>query len=405
MVSAFVERMTSRQGREGARPSGTRVLTAVLVAAISIALAALLAAGPAVGAKKGATSAKKSKPTAKRAAKSVKKSMWTHVDNNNETLFPVFNDLGVGLHSTVARWDQIAPTTRPANPTDPNDPAYQWSEYLDVVVKEGAQYGIQIQMMILGAPPWANNGQNWAGAPINPKDYGDFAAALAKRYPSVNLFMAWGEPNRAPNFQPFTPATRPTGKLNKAQQEAPRHYAEMVDEAYRGVTSVDSGNKIIAGNTYTSAGKDDINPYQWARYMVLPDGSRPRFDMWGHNPFGFDKPELTPLNGEPAPRGTVPFSDLRFLVRELDRNFKGRRLPLFLAEWGVPVGFKDKDLLYTLPPKEAKAWIRAGYKIAKSYKRIYTLGWIHPQDTDRSSQGLLNVGGQRKVTYSTFRAQ
>ena len=127
-------------------------------------------------------------------------------------------------------------------------------------------------------------------------------------------------------------------------------------------------------------------------------------DMWGHNPYGFDLPKLTPLSGEQAPRGTVPFSDLRFLVRELDRNFPGKRFKLFLSEWGVPVGFKDKDLLYTLKPKVAKEWVKAGYKIARTYKRIYTLGWIHPVDTDRASQGLLDRTGKQKPTFKTFKS-
>lgn len=399
MVSDFVDSLNSRQGRPSARRGGTRLLPAAAVAVLTVALAAALGAGP-VGAKKSA------KPIAKTAkGLTVKKSMWGEADANGESLFPIYRDLGVGIHSTTARWDAIAPTTRPANPTDPNDPAYVWPLHLENVVRDSAQYGIQIQIMILGAPGWANGGQGWPGMPSNPRDFGDFATAISRKYPSVNLWMIWGEPNRAPNFQPFTPARRTTGKLSKAEQVAPQNYAQLVDEAYRGLKAANPANKVIGGNTYTSAGKDDINPYQWIRYMKLPDGSRPRMDMWGHNPFGFDIPKLKSLKEKPAPRGTVPFSDLRFLTRELDRNFDGPPLKLFLAEWGVPTGFKDKDLLYSLKPKEAKAWVKAGYRIARTYKRIYSLGWIHVQDTDRSSVGLIDRNGKRKPTYGTFRAQ
>ena len=124
--------------------------------------------------------------------------------------------------------------------------------------------------------------------PRQLQDFGDFTTAISKKYAAVDHWMIWGEPNRAPNFQPFTPATNQTSKkLNAAQQVAPRNYAQLLDAAYAALKAADPADKVIGGNTYTSAGKDDINPYQWIRYMKLPNGSRPRMDMWGHNPFGF----------------------------------------------------------------------------------------------------------------------
>ncbi len=331
--------------------------------------------------------------------------MWVGAAPDGRSLFPVYRDLGVGLYSTVVRWDWIAPDARPADPTNPNDPAYTWPAYVTEAVAEAAKYGIKVQVMILGTPPWANGGKSWQWVPDQPKDFGDFTAAISRRYPTVKHWMIWGEPNRAPNLQPFTPVTKQTAKkLTPAQQVAPRNYAQLLDAAYSSLKGVNTANKVIGGNTYTSSGVDDINPYQWIRYMKLPGGARPRMDMWGHNPFGFDVPKLKSLKEKAAPRGTVPFSDLRRLARELDRNFRGRRLKLFLAEWGVPSGSKDKDLGYGLKPKEAKKWIKAGFGIARKWKRIYTLGWIHLVDTDRSSMGLLRRSGKRKATFKAYKA-
>jgi hypothetical protein len=390
MVSAFVNPL--------------RTTLAAVVAASAIAVG-LIAGSSASGAPTAKPAAKKN-AAKKAAAQTPKKSMWGPVEAEfGRPLFPIFQQLGVGLYSNAVRWDQVAPTTRPANPTDPADPAYTWPSYLTESLDAANAAGMQTQVLVLGTPPWANGNKDFRFVPDNFKDFGDFSQAISKRYPSVDHWMVWGEPNRAPNFQPFTPAGNPTTKkLNAAQQVAPKNYAQLLDAAYTGFKAADPADNVIGGNTYTSAGKDDINPYQWIRYLKLPNGSRPRMDMWGHNPYGFDLPELTPLSGEPAPRGTVPFSDLRFLVRELDRNFPGERFKLFLSEWGVPVGFKDKDLLYTLKPKEAKEWVKAGYKIARSYKRIFTLGWIHPVDTDRASQGLLDRSGKQKPTFKTFKS-
>ena len=399
MVSAFVDRLRTSQGRTSARHGSIRVLLAT-VAAVAVAAVGLIGGSSAAGKPAG-------KPVAKKAvAQTPKKSMWGPVEAEfGRPLFPIFKQLGVGLYSNAVRWDQVAPKTRPVNPLDPNDPAYTWPSYLTESLAAADAAGMQTQVLVLGTPPWANGGKDFRFVPDNFKDFGDFSQAISKRYPGVDHWMVWGEPNRAPNFQPFTPVTNPTTKkLTAAQQIAPRNYAQILDAAYTGFKAADPADMVIGGNTYTAAGKDDINPYQWIRYLKLPNGSRPRMDMYGHNPYGFDLPELKNLNEKPAPRGTVPFSDLRFLVRELDRNFPGKRLKLFLSEWGVPVGFKDKDLLYSLPPKEAKEWVKAGYEIARTYKRIFTLGWIHPVDTDRASQGLLDRTGKQKATFKTFQS-
>jgi hypothetical protein len=158
---------------------------------------------------------------------------------------------------------------------------------------------------------------------------------------------------------------------------------------------------VIGGNTYTSAGPGAIYPYQWIRYLRLPDGSRPRMDMYGHNPFTFRKPRF---KDRPSRRGAVSFGDLPRLTRALDRAYPGRRMKLFLSEWGVPIGFWDADLRYSLKPREGTRWIRAAFRIARRWDRIYTLGWVHPVDTEKNSQGLLDRSGRPKAGYAAFRA-
>jgi len=330
-----------------------------------------------------------------------KKAMWGPTEINGTSAFPVYKDLGVGIYETQLHWYDIAPTTRPKNPTDPTDPAYQWPVGFDKTIAEAQQNGMQVSIMLIGTPPWANGNKPNRFAATNPADFGDFAAAAAKKYPSVHLWMIWGEPNRAPNFQPLVPAKNRTSlRLTPAQQVGPRVYAQLVDAAFVGIKGVNAADKIIAGNTFTSAGPGAIYPYQWIKYMKLPNGQRPRFDMWGHNPYGFKIPNL---KDPVSPRGIVAFADLNRLLRALDKAFAPRKLPLFLSEWGVPVGFKDKDLLYAVPPTMANKWIRAGYRIARTNRRIFTLGWVHPLDTSLSSQGLFTLSGQKKPSYNFFK--
>ena len=364
--------------------------TLILVALVATALAAALV--PVASAEAG-------KPAP--GEQTRKKAMWGPLEFEGRSMFPEYRNLGVGIFQTAVRWDHVAPT-RPAVGSDPNDPAYQWPSYLDEAAKQAQAHGMQTMVMLLGAPSWSNGGRSWDWPAHQASDFGDFAAAAARRYPSVKLWMIWGEPNRKPNFGPVVPA-RWRGKLNKRQRAAPRIYSQMLDAAYGSLKYVDPANLVIGGNTYTSAGGGVVRPYQWIRYMRMPDGSRPRLDMWGHNPFGFDKPNL---KSRPSPRGTVAFNDLRRLAKALDRaRFRGNRRPkLYLAEWGVPIGFKDRDLLYKLKPKTGKQWIRAAFRITRRWNRIYTLGWIHPVDTDRSSQGLLSRSGARKPGYKAYRS-
>jgi hypothetical protein len=334
------------------------------------------------------------------APQTLKKTMWGQLTTaDGRSLFPTFRDLGVGIYATQAHWEQIAPT-RPANPTDPTDPAYLWPSYLDFAISEAEKYGIKVQFQIIGAPPWANGGHDWHWVPQNPSDLADFSTAIAKRYPDVHLWMIWGEPNRKPNFEPFTPARHPTGPLTGPEAVAPRLYAQLLDASYGALKEANPENLIIGGNTYTSAGMDDINPYQWIEYMRLPDGSRPRMDLWGHNPYGFRKPDL---NDPPSRRGSVAFGDLDDLIDALDQAFPDQELKLYLSEWGVPIGKHDEDLTYSLNVEEGTKWIRAGFKIARESDRIYTLGWVHPIDTPYSSQGLLNMNEKPKPSYIAYK--
>jgi hypothetical protein len=334
------------------------------------------------------------------APQTEKKTMWGPITHENRSLFPTYRDLGVGIYATQIHWDTTAPKRRPENPTDPKDPAYTWPSYVDFAVEESAKQGIEVMIQIIGAPPWANGGRDWKWSPNNPEDFADFAVATAKRYSNVHLWMVWGEPNRAPNFQPLTPAKRDVGPLNKAERAAPTKYAQLLDSSYAVLKELDPSNRIIGGNTYTAAGPGDINTYQWIEYLKLPDGSRPRMDLWGHNPYGFRKPDL---DDPPSRKGSVAFGDLDDLTEALDEAYPDQELKLYLSEWGVPIGYKDLDLTYSLNREEGEEWIRAGFEIARDWDRIYTLGWVHPVDTPYSSQGLLNKKGNPKPGYEVYK--
>jgi hypothetical protein len=371
---------------------GTNGHLRLRAAVVGIAAAAISATGFAIAAERASA----------QAPQTLKKAAWGVTSHNGVSLFPIYKDLGIGIFQTQVRWDAVAPT-RPANPTDPNDPAYKWGDGLQKIITEAEANGMTVMLQLIGAPPWANGGQDFIWPATNPQDYGNFAQAISKKYPTVRHWMIWGEPNSKRGFGPVVngPLSNNT-RLNKKQQRAPKIYAQLLDAAYAGLKAASAGNLVIGGNTYQGAGKPVIRTLQWLRYLRLPDGSRPRMDMWGHNPYTYRIPNL---KAPRSPRGRIDFSDLDTLVKELDKAYKGQRLKLFLSEWGVPTGF-DQDLEIRVKTKNAVKWVKSAMNIvfrSKLARRIYTLGWSVPVDTTRNPQGLLDMQLNPKPTYFPFK--
>ena len=300
--------------------------------------------------------------------------------------------------------------SRPAEPRNPADPAYQWPAELDQAVEEARRSGIKVTLMLIGTPPWANGGRGTQWVPTNPSDFADFAEAAARRYPTVKLWMVWGEPSRYANFQPMVPETRGRTKLTPAQARAPRYYARMLDLTYAALKRVRPSNLVIGGNTYTVG---EISPYNWIRYAKLPGGRSPRMDMWGHNPFTARKPDL---RKPPRPAGPdvnySDFSDLDTFAFVLDRHQRdprGRRLRLFLSEFFLPTDHRNWEFPFYVTRATQAQWLTLAYRIARRWSRIYTLAWIGLYDDARRSdglevnRGLIDLSGRRKPSYNAYK--
>ncbi len=341
---------------------------------------------------------------AQAAPQTVKKAVIGPPAVNGRSLLPVYRDLGVGVWETGILWHTIA-LSRPANPTDPDDPAYLWPASLGAEIDEATALGMQVSITLSGTPRWANGGLSPRWVPNDPNDFANFAAAAAKKFPKVKLWMIMAEPNRDANLAPFERSKR-KGPLTAAQQVAPRNYAQILDASYGALKSVDPANLVIGGNTFLSSGTNVIYPYQWIKYMRLPNGQPPRLDMYGHNPYGFRKPRLKgpPLRGRQL--GEVDFVDLPRLVKAIDRTFPNQP-KLFLSEWGVQGAKKRKksELGFALSFKQQAKWIRAAFRIARRWDRIFTMGWPHALATEISPKGgLLDINGNPTPTYFAFKS-
>ena len=332
---------------------------------------------------------------------SARKAIWGPGIVNGVSRFPIYRDLGVGIYETQLSWHVVAPT-RPGRASDPSDPAYRWPADLSDSIVEAKRYGMRVLVLLEGAPPWANGGRASNFAPRRPSDFADFARAAARRYPSVHLWMVWGEPSRVQRFAPLH-RSRPNAKtLTRRQAEAPRLYARILDAAYGALKGVSRRNLVIGGDTYTTG---DIKTGQWINYMRLPGGKRPRLDIYGHNPFSFRRPDLA---NPPGAEASIDFSDLGRLSAMVDRGlgrFRGQHIPLFLSEFTIPTAVDSEFNIHVDLGVQAD-WIRAAWGIVHRWPRIYGLGWIHLFDDPPggSQGGLLDVLGRPKPGYYAFKA-
>ena len=341
------------------------------------------------------------------------KGFWGPTRLNGVSQFGRYNDLRVDVYQMHLAWSSIA-ATRPSNPRDPHDPAYRWPSDVSYATRQAKHHHIRVLLLIQSSPGWANGGRSSRWAPKHSKDYADFAYAASKKYPGVHLWMVWGEPSRAANFQPLTPQSDSSAhrgeRLSKKQARGPRTYARILDAAYGALKSANRKNLVVGGDTFSWG---DIRPVQFVKNMRFGrKNRRPRLDLYGHNPFTNRKPNLAngPFCGS-RKAGCADFSDLDWFSRIVDRNLgtsHHSHIPLFLSEFTIPTEPNDSEFPYYVSPPTQADWIRAGFRVARAVG-AYALGWVHLQDEPPSgsrktvSGGLLYYNGNKKPGYRAFK--
>jgi hypothetical protein len=324
--------------------------------------------------------------------------MWGPVRVGGVSQFPIYRDLGINVFQDALSWPSIA-ARRPGDPTDPSDPAYRWPSAIADAIHQARRYHMRIMLEIRDTPAWANGGRASNYAPLSAADFANFTTAAARRYASVRLWMIYGEPNRAANFAPLTPARPSASALTPAQAAAPHRYAVLLDAGYGALKAVNRANLVIGGNTYTGG---QISPLQWIENLRLPDGRPPRMDLYGHNPFSFRTPTFA---NPPSPGGRFDFSDLARLYATANHYLgRGRRIELYVSEWTIPTAPDDEFDFYVKPGIQA-AWITDAWNLLNQHRGlVYSLGWIHLYDQlPETGGGLIYANGVRKPGYLAFK--
>lgn len=217
---------------------------------------------------------------------------------DNELAYQRARDAGTSVVRLTVRWSDVATgTAPPADPTNPDDPAYNWNR-VDAQVDLAVAQHLAPMLTIYHAPTWAESGSgdpSTGGAGVDANAFAQFAEAAARRFdgnhghPRITYWEVWNEANvqsyLAPQFVRGAPA-------------APAAYRAMVNAFAAAVHGVDPGNLVVAGGlspfTVVSGDTVTIGPLRFMRSMLcMSGGAHPRptcnteasFDVWSTHPY------------------------------------------------------------------------------------------------------------------------
>jgi hypothetical protein len=331
-----------------------------------------------------------------------------------EKTFTTLENLRAQVIRLNLDWNLIAKKP-PTTPTDPADPAYDWSTY-DRAVINAAEKKIQVLFTIYGTPRWAQGkkkGVNRAPAKMNSLRY--FALAAAKRYsgsfkrddgtklPAVRKWLAWNEPNN-PLF--LQPQWQKVGKRRYIPIAA-RTYVGICTAVYLGVHASHLSKQVVGcgatdprGNNAPRSRRASISPVAFLSALRKYGLKRSRFDVYAHHPY-YGSPRESPTT-KPKGKQTVTLANLSVLTKLLGKYYGNKKL--WITEYGYQT--RPPDRLFGVTWIRQAKYLTQAYKIARRNPRVTMMLWFLLRDEGRLGgwqSGLFTVGGKRKPAYNAFR--
>jgi hypothetical protein len=317
------------------------------------------------------------------------------VENRQSRIMGAARD-GSTVMRLLVQWNLAAPQ-RPANPTDPFDPAYVLDD-VDEAVRVAQQSDQEVMLTISGTPRWANGGKAPNTMPTRLADLTDFARAIASRYsgryegyPFVRFWSVWNEPNLQLFLAPQFDA--------QGRSVAPANYAKLYAAAYAGIKAGNPLAQVAIGET-SARGSDKpggLRPtHSPGRFAELVAKANPRlkFDAWSHHPYPFN-PNSKPTQVVKWPN--VALTSLPRFEDSLKAWFKRRSVPIWITEYGHQT--KPPDAFGVSYATQA-AYIQQSIAIARSYPFVTMFIWFVYQDDQGQpwESGLYTYDGSPKAS-------
>ena len=335
--------------------------------------------------------------------------------------------LGADVVKLQLYWGDVAPAGRhkPAGFDASNPASYDWSIYpraVQAITDAGMRPYISLGAR---APRWATNGRGRAGTGRpSAKEFELFAQAAGRRFPDVQIWSIWNEPNLYSWLSP---------QRHDGVPQSPSIYRRLYLAGHTGLR--DSGHMadtILLGELMPRGGRSPrkIRPLEFLREMVCLDRDYRQYRGRAARRRGCTRVGRIPtsglayhpytLAGGPRTRdlpGDAAIGQLARVTRTLDalarRGKLPRRLPLWITEFGFQT--RPPDPIFGISTKRAAGFMDIGEWIAYRNSRVasysqYTLVDSPPlrggplfQRWSTWQSGLRFAGGRRKPSvYAAF---
>lgn len=306
-------------------------------------------------------------------------------------------------HATIinaaVNWAKVAPT-RPANASNPFDPAYKFTD-LDDMIRGAQARGIEPMLQIWGTPKWAGPAANRL-----PRQLGaltSFARAVASRYsgryagyPFVRYYGVWNEPNLnqflAPQFD------------KRGRSVGPALYAKLFKAAYSGIKAgnrlaqVGLGETSARGRDKRVAGLQDTHSPGRFLQGVAKAAPRLKFDAVAHHPYPTD-PRQRPEQLVRWPN--VSLTTIPRLESSLKKWFHRKSaVPIWITEYGHETTPEPRGVDY----QTQSDYMKRAFSIASRYSYVPMFIWfvLHDDQGDPWQSGLIAEDGTLKPAFFTF---
>jgi hypothetical protein len=323
--------------------------------------------------------------------------------------------LGVVMIKVQLNWSAVAPAGRrkPAR-FDGTDPAdyHGWDRY-DAVLADVRARGFKVMFALAPpAPGWATRGTRRDRMGVNrpsAREFGRFAEAAAKRFPAVDVWTLWNEPNHPGHLYPQSVRGRPV---------APHLYRGMVRAAVAGLKRGGVGrDPILFGELLpigkpVSGPKRNLKPLRFLREFFCLTGCR-RTRLSGLDGFAYH-PYTRPAGPflvEPS-RDDASIRSYGRIFRVLDTarargRITGPRLPIWNTEFGFQTNPPDPGFGARIS-RVPYFWSVSELWMSYPNRRVKTISQYTmtdtPGDTSLWQSGLRFANGTPKANiYANFR--
>ncbi len=294
-------------------------------------------------------------------------------------------DTGVTISRFDVPWADVAPT-KPADPRNPDDPAYNWQR-TDAVLDGLDRRDISPIVTFSRTPGWANGETGPEGAP-EPDAYAAFVHAFATRYNGdghvrVDLYEPWNEPNNPAALMPQW-----EGAGTAATPVAPGTYAALVERARTELRQANGDARIIgpslADIEQSAPGVGGVGVQDFLEALAP---LKPRLDATSLH--------LTPTVAPGAPSTRIPsIGALPRLLTLLDTVSPGRDLLITQIGYATTPGGLSED-------QQARFVTQTMTTLAAN-PRVRLAVWSPFQDTIDRPAGLITATGTAKPSLEAF---